>query len=124
MNENQPIIIAGGGIGGLAAARMLAIKGRQSIVLEQAPEFGEIGAGIQLGPNTHRIFDRLQVTKDMHEIGYFPEHIIMMDSLTGEEVLRLPLLLPRAHAVFLTSERSSVRLQQAKVPPLPHYPPP
>jgi len=91
MNENQPIIIAGGGIGGLAAARMLAIKGRQSIVLEQAPEFGEIGAGIQLGPNTHRMFDRLQVTKDMHEIGYFPEHIIMMDSLTGEEVIRMPL---------------------------------
>ena len=48
MNESKPIIIAGGGIGGLAAARMLAIKGRKSIVLEQAPEFGEIGAGIQL----------------------------------------------------------------------------
>tara|TARA_Y100001934_G_scaffold162279_2_gene193555 strand:- start:2367 stop:3566 length:1200 start_codon:yes stop_codon:yes gene_type:complete len=91
MNDSKPIIIAGGGIGGLAAARMLAIKGRKSIVLEQAPEFGEIGAGIQLGPNTHRMFDRLQVTKDMHKIAHFPENIVMMDSVSGEEILKMPL---------------------------------
>ena len=91
MTNVKPIIIAGGGIGGLAAARMLAIKGRSSIILEQAPEFAEIGAGIQLGPNTHRMFDRLQVTKAMHEIAYFPENIIMLDSLTGEQVLSMPL---------------------------------
>ena len=91
MTNVKPIIIAGGGIGGLAAARMLAIKGRSSIILEQAPEFAEIGAGIQLGPTTHRMFDRLQVTKAMHEIAYFPENIIMLDSLTGEQVLSMPL---------------------------------
>ena len=91
MTDVKPIIIAGGGIGGLAAARMLAIKGYRSIVLEQAPEFAEIGAGIQLGPNTHRMFDRLQVTKAMHEIAHFPENIIMMDGLSGEEVLRMEL---------------------------------
>ena len=91
MTNVKPIIIAGGGIGGLAAARMLAIKGRSSIILEQAPEFAEIGAGIQLGPNTHRMFDRLQVTKAMHEIAHFPENIIMLDSLTGEQVLSMPL---------------------------------
>ena len=91
MTNAKPIIIAGGGIGGLAAARMLALKGRRSIILEQAPEFAEIGAGIQLGPNTHRMFDRLQVTKAMHDIAHFPENIIMMDSITGDEVLRMPL---------------------------------
>jgi 3-hydroxybenzoate 6-monooxygenase len=47
----QPIIIAGGGIGGLAAAVGLAQKGVPTIVLEKAPALGEIGAGIQLGPN-------------------------------------------------------------------------
>ena len=91
MTNVKPIIIAGGGIGGLAAARMLAIKGRSSIILEQASDFAEIGAGIQLGPNTHRMFDRLQVTKAMHEIAHFPENIIMLDSLTGEQVLSMPL---------------------------------
>ena len=41
-----PVVIAGGGIGGLAAALALARKGFRSIVLEQAPQFGAIGAGI------------------------------------------------------------------------------
>ena len=91
MTDAKPIIIAGGGIGGLAAARMLAIQGRRSIIFEQAPDFAEIGAGIQLGPNTHRMFDRLQVTKAMHDIAHFPQNIIMIDSLTGDQVLRMPL---------------------------------
>ncbi len=42
-----PVIIAGGGIGGLAAALALTRKGVASIVLERSAELGEIGAGIQ-----------------------------------------------------------------------------
>ena len=57
----QPIIIAGGGIGGLAAAVGLAQKGVPTIVLEKAPALGEIGAGIQLGPNAFHCFDYLGV---------------------------------------------------------------
>ena len=53
-NADNPVIIAGGGIGGLAAALALSQKGYRSIVLEKASKFGEIGAGIQLGPNVHR----------------------------------------------------------------------
>ena len=45
----QPVLIAGGGIGGLAAALGLAQKGIASILLEKASALGEIGAGIQLG---------------------------------------------------------------------------
>ena len=59
----KPIIVAGGGLGGLGAALGLANKGRQVIVLEQAPELGEIGAGIQLGPNAFHSFDYLGVGK-------------------------------------------------------------
>jgi len=54
-----PILIAGGGIGGLAAAYALARKGFAVRVLEQAPEFREIGAGIQLGPNVFRALEKL-----------------------------------------------------------------
>ncbi len=94
MSNNDPklpFVIAGGGIGGLAMARALALNGLSSIVLEQAPEFGEIGAGIQLGPNVDRMFERLQVRPEMRDIAYYPENLIMMDSVTGEEVTRLPL---------------------------------
>ena len=48
--NSQPVLIAGGGIGGLATALGLARKGARSIVLERAAELGEIGAGIQISP--------------------------------------------------------------------------
>ena len=46
--DQRPVLIVGGGIGGLAAALALARKGYRSHVLEQASEFKEIGAGIPL----------------------------------------------------------------------------
>ena len=60
-NEELPVIVAGGGIGGLAAALALVRQGFKVTVLEQAPEIGEIGAGIQLGPNAFNAFDALGV---------------------------------------------------------------
>jgi 2-polyprenyl-6-methoxyphenol hydroxylase-like FAD-dependent oxidoreductase len=56
-----PILVAGGGIGGLAAALALAQQGHRVKVLEQASEIGEIGAGIQLAPNAFHAFDALGV---------------------------------------------------------------
>ena len=90
MTDKNPILIAGGGIGGLAMARMLALSGRKSIVLEKSETFGEIGAGIQLGPNTHRAFEAMKIKKEMHEIAWFPKDMVMMDSLSGNEILRMP----------------------------------
>ena len=59
-NENRPpVLVVGGGIGGLATALALSRKGIPVQVLEQAPEFTEIGAGIQLGPNVFRMFEFL-----------------------------------------------------------------
>ena len=62
----KPILVAGGGIGGLAAALGLAQKGRDVLVLEKAPALGEIGAGIQLGPNAFHAFDYLGVGEGQH----------------------------------------------------------
>lgn len=89
--NSDPILIVGGGIGGCAAARALALKGYPSIVLEQASEFGEIGAGIQLGPNVHRMFDRLELADQMRNVAFYPRNIIMLDSTSREEVTRVTL---------------------------------
>jgi 3-hydroxybenzoate 6-monooxygenase len=89
MMTPQPILIAGGGIGGLAAAFVLARAGRAVTVLEQASEFGEIGAGIQLGPNIFRMFDYLGLTAAINKVAYFPPAMGMRDVRTGEQVVRV-----------------------------------
>ncbi|HYT47980.1 MAG TPA: FAD-dependent monooxygenase, partial [Burkholderiales bacterium] len=87
----KPIVIAGGGIGGLAAALGLARKGFRSIVLEQAPAFGEIGAGIQLAPNAWHAIDALGVGELVKKEAVFIERLLMMDGVSGERVIDIPL---------------------------------
>ncbi len=84
--QESPIIVAGGGIGGCALALMLARQGRQVLLLEQAEEFKEIGAGIQLGPNAFRVFDILGISAAIEQTVVYPEHLVMMDGMTGETV--------------------------------------
>lgn len=52
-------VVVGGGIGGLAAAGALRRTGWEVTVLERAPQFGEVGAGITLFPNALRAFDEI-----------------------------------------------------------------
>ncbi len=87
----KPFLIIGGGIGGFACALALARKGMHSTVLEQAPEFGEIGAGLQLGPNVFRMFAKLGITEEVNKYAVFPKGLMMRDCITGEEVTTLPL---------------------------------
>jgi len=91
MASPLPILIAGGGIGGLAAALVLAQDGHQVTVLEQSAAFAEIGAGIQLGPNSFRMFEVLGLTEAIHKVAYFPPNMNMNDIRTGEPVVRVPL---------------------------------
>ena len=60
-------------------------------LLEQAPEFKEVGAGIQLGPNVFRMFEVLGLTDAVSRFAVFPESLIMLDAISGEEVTRVPL---------------------------------
>src|SRR5580692_7185380 len=89
--KSRQVIIVGGGIGGLAAALALARKGISAQVIEQAAEVKEIGAGIQLGPNVFRMFEVLGLTAPISALAVFPNNLIMMDSVTGQEVTRIPL---------------------------------
>ena len=87
----NPVLIASGGIGGLAAALALARKGFRSIVLEQAQQFGEIGAGIQIAPNAWHALDALGVGALVKKEAVFVERMLMFDGVSGEKVVDIPL---------------------------------
>src|SRR5215475_13673872 len=91
MGGSEPVIIVGGGLGGLTTALALGRAGRDARVLEQAPEFGAIGYGIQLGPNVVPMFDRLGITAAVLGKGDVPDACLMIDAYSGEEITRLPL---------------------------------
>ncbi len=91
MKNPLHLLVAGGGIGGLAAAYVLGRSGHQVTVLEQSAAFGEIGAGIQLGPNIFRMFDHLGLTEAVRQVAFFPPGLGMNDVRTGERVVRVPL---------------------------------
>ena len=86
----RPVLVAGGGIGGLAAALALVRQGFAVTVLEQAPEMGEIGAGIQLGPNAFAAFDALGVGEHARSLAVYTDCMVMHDALDAYEVGRIP----------------------------------
>jgi 2-polyprenyl-6-methoxyphenol hydroxylase-like FAD-dependent oxidoreductase len=88
MSTNE-ILVAGGGIGGLAAALALARKGLRVRVLEKAAEFGEIGYGIQMGPNVARMLDHLGILQAIEAHAFFPGALVFMDALDDTEVTRI-----------------------------------
>jgi salicylate hydroxylase len=90
MDRKDPIIIAGGGLGGLTTALALAGHGFTVRVLEGAPEFGAIGFGIQFGPNVFHALDRIGVRAAVLEKADPPPAVLMFDALNGTEVARIP----------------------------------
>lgn len=87
----QSFIINGGGIGGLATAIALSQAGKESLVLERAEIFGEVGAGIQIAPNGTAILESLGVMDEIREIAVFPKRLVLMDAITGKELTALNL---------------------------------
>ena len=88
MNQGRaaPVLVAGGGIGGIAAALALVRQGYQVQVFEQAPEVGEIGAGIQLGPNAFHAFDALGVGQKARDRAVLTDYMVMHDAIDGYQV--------------------------------------
>ena len=88
--NEKPVTIAGGGIGGLACALALARHGFHSLVLEQAPAFGEVGVGLHVAPNALSVLDALGVGAAAKKNALMIERLLMMDAVTGEEIVNIP----------------------------------
>jgi salicylate hydroxylase len=115
------VIVVGGGIGGLSAAYALVRKGLRVRVLEQAKDFGEVGAGIQIAPNCTRILHEYGLLDEAKKLGVLVEQMVMRDALDGSVLTRLDLrdterrygfpymVIHRSdlHALFLTACRDA-----------------
>jgi salicylate hydroxylase len=86
-----PVLVVGGGIGGMAAALALHQQGFAVDLFEQSAEIGEIGAGLQLGPNGFAALDALGVGERARRRAVYTDNLIMMDAIDGSEVARVPL---------------------------------
>jgi salicylate hydroxylase len=84
-----PVLVSGGGIGGLAAALALVRQGFRVQVFEQAPQIGEIGAGMQLGPNAFHAFDALGVGEKARGRAVYTDCMVMHDALDESLVGRI-----------------------------------
>lgn len=81
-------VVIGGGIGGVAAALRLRQQGTRVTLVEHAPEFGEVGAGLQLAPNATRLLAEWGLLDKVLTIAVAPKHLVFRDAVTGREILR------------------------------------
>jgi len=84
-------LVVGGGIGGLTVALCLAQKGHKVQVFEQAAEFGEAGAGIQLSPNCTRVLHYLDLEQALRAAAFLPEATQIRQWQTGKIISETPL---------------------------------
>jgi salicylate hydroxylase len=87
---NRNVLIAGGGIAGMAAGFAAARAGWHATAFERAPEFSEVGAGVQLGPNVTRILQAWGLGDAMRQVAAFPSSLHARSLGTGEVLATLP----------------------------------
>ncbi|HRK19893.1 MAG TPA: FAD-dependent monooxygenase, partial [Hyphomicrobiaceae bacterium] len=85
------VIIAGAGIAGLASGLALVARGIKATIVEQVAEPGEVGAGLQLGPNAVYALKRLGVADGVGAHAVAPEAVVLSDGASGRELGRVPL---------------------------------
>lgn len=105
------VLVAGGGIGGLAAALACGRAGAQVALFERAQAFGEVGAGIQIGPNVTRILAGWGLSGPLSEVAAFPTHLEARSAASGDTLGSLPLgdsAMARYGAPYATIHRADL----------------
>ncbi|MQT11578.1 FAD-dependent monooxygenase [Segnochrobactrum spirostomi] len=87
----RPIVIAGGGIGGLTAALALARRGIRTTLIEDSPVLSEVGAGIQVTPNAYAVLDSLGLGSVLAAYATVPEAVRLVAAETGRTLATVPL---------------------------------
>jgi salicylate hydroxylase len=108
------VLIAGAGIGGLAAAIALGRHGIETEVLERSSAAEETGAGIQLGPNATRALAGLGMLDAIEPRAFRPEAIWLYDGLSGRRLASVPLgkhVDRRYAAPYLTLHRADLHAE-------------
>lgn len=103
--------IVGGGIGGLAAALAAARAGMRVQLVEQAQAFGEVGAGIQLGPNVVKVLEGWGLGDGLRSLAAFPDRLEVRNALTAQTLGVLPLgarTVARYGAAYATLARADL----------------
>jgi salicylate hydroxylase len=107
----KQVLIAGGGIGGLAAGIGAARAGCDVRLFERAENFGEVGAGIQLGPNVVRRLQAWGLQQKLQSVVAVPEALQVRSALTGQALARMPLgqaVVERYGAAYVTIHRADL----------------
>ncbi len=108
---HRSALIAGGGIGGLAAAIAVSRAGWEVRLFEKAPEFSEVGAGIQLGPNVMKVLHGWGLASALAQVAAFPEKLQVRSAVIGELLGELPLgptIASRYGAPYATVHRADL----------------
>lgn len=85
------VVVAGGGIGGLAAALACVRAGHTALLAERAERISEVGAGIQLGPNAVRRLAALGLADGLAAVACEPQRLRVRDARSGATLGQLPL---------------------------------
>lgn len=89
--SGRPVLIAGAGIAGLAAAIALARAGIASITVDRRGDLAEVGAGIQVGPNGVKILRRLGAAERSGETAATPDAVRISSGASGKLLAEVPL---------------------------------
>ena len=107
----KQVLVAGGGIGGLAAALGASRAGWDVRLFERAPAFSEVGAGVQIGPNVVRRLQAWGLQQPLQAVAAFPSRLQVRNAVTGRELAALSLgatAVERYGAAYATIHRADL----------------
>ncbi|MEY4341011.1 MAG: hypothetical protein RL541_515 [Pseudomonadota bacterium] len=108
---SEKVLIAGGGIAGLAAGFALMRAHADVHILERATKLTEVGAGVQLGPNVTRILDIWGLLPAVQKVAFFPKNLLARNANSGEVLATLTLsdIAKRYGSPYITIHRADLQ---------------